>query len=288
MLINYICILIYFVLMILWIVLLFVGSKKYQEMITPLDSKKYMLKAFYGVGFEILDLVHYSYDTPMDIKRKAQAKIVYGEKYGEYYYCVNVAEKYTYVASCLVLTPLLGPMFGNPLLMLFGVFAAGVLWYYADTKITDIIQDREVSITKDFCDVVSKMALLINAGMITREAWQSISTTGSGVLYKEMVTTGLDMQNGMSEIDAYIAFGNRCGVPFVKKFISMLVQNLEKGNKELVEFLKRESAVCWEEKKHIVKRQGEAAANKLMIPLGMILVGIFVMILVPITSKMGF
>ena len=67
----------------------------------------------------------------------------------------------------------------------------------------------------------------------------------------------------------------------------MLVQNLEKGNKELVDFLKNESAVCWEEKKHIVKRQGEAAANKLMIPLGMILVGIFVMILVPIVSNIG-
>lgn len=54
-----------------------------------------------------------------------------------------------------------------------------------------------------------------------------------------------------------------------------------------MEFLKRESAVCWEEKKHIVKRQGEAAANKLMLPLGMILIGIFVMILVPIVSKIG-
>ena len=103
----------------------------------------------------------------------------------------------------------------------------------------------------------------------------------------EMKTTVLDMQNGVSEIDAYIAFGNRCGVPFVKKFISMLVQNLSKGNKELVEFLKTESATCWEEKKHLVRRQGEAAANKLMIPLGMILIGIFVMILVPIVSNMG-
>lgn len=285
--VNYICLVVYFVLMIVWSILLFQGSKQYKEMLEPLDGRKYMLKGLYGVGFQILGMVHYSYQSQFDQRRITQAKIVYGEKYGEYYYCVNMAEKVTYAFSCLVLTPLLGPLFGNPVLMLFGIFAAGVLWYYADTKITDIIKEREVSITKDFCDVVSKMALLINAGMITREAWEEIGATGSSVLYEEMRNAAIDMQNGKSEIDAYIAFGNRCGVPFVKKFISMLVQNLEKGNKELVEFLKRESAVCWEEKKHIVKRQGEAAANKLMLPLGMILIGIFVMILVPIVSKIG-
>lgn len=38
----------------------------------------------------------------------------------------------------------------------------------------------------------------------------------------------------------------------------------------------------------MVKRQGEKAANKLMIPLGMILVGIFIIILVPIVSNLGF
>lgn len=284
---DFICLSLYFVLIILWGILLFRGSRQYKEMLEPLDGRKYMLKGLYGVGFQILGMVRYSYQSQFDRKRIAQAKIVYGEKYGEYYYCVNMAEKVTYAFSCLVLTPLLGPLFGNPVIMLFGIFAAGVLWYYADTKITDIIKEREISITKDFCDVVSKMALLINAGMITREAWEEIGVTGSSVLYEEMRNAAVDMRNGKSEIDAYIGFGNRCGVPFVKKFISMLVQNLEKGNKELVEFLKNESAVCWEEKKHIVKRQGEAAANKLMIPLGMILVGIFVMILVPIVSNIG-
>lgn len=285
--VYYICLLMYFILMILWIALLFVGSVRHKDMIAPLDNKKYMLKGIYGVGFQILGMIHYSYNSQFDLKRKAQAKIVFGEKYGEYYYCVNVAEKFTYVFTCMVFTPLLAPIFHNPALMLFGVFAAAVLWYYADSKITDIIKEREISITKDFCDVVSKMALLINAGMITREAWEDISVTGDSVLYNEMRIATIDMQNGMSEIDAYIAFSNRCGVTFVKKFISMLVQNLAKGNKELVEFLKQESSVCWEEKKHIVKRQGEVAANKLMLPFGMILIGIFVMILVPIVSKIG-
>lgn len=285
--VNVILIALYVILALFWIGLLLSAGDKYKGMTDPLDSSKYVLKDLYPVGMSILDMFKYSYNTTLDKKRKAQAIIVYGERFGEYYYRINVAEKVTYVSFCLVITPLIGPLLGDPILSLFGFFAAGIAFYYADSKITDIIEAREIAITKDFPDMVSKMALLINAGMITREAWEEISVTGESVLYEEMRATTIDMQNGMSEVDAYIAFGNRCGVPFVKKFISMLAQNLSKGNKELVDFLKAESKMCWEEKKHLVRRQGEAAANKLMIPLGMILIGIFVMILVPIVSNMG-
>ncbi|MGN0423725.1 MAG: type II secretion system F family protein [Acetatifactor sp.] len=256
-------------------------------MIDPLERKKYLFKDFYGVGFQLLEILNYSYDSPLDRKRKAQAQIVYGEQYAEYYYRVNMAEKVTYASFCIVIAPLLGPLFKTPVMMVFGLIAAVVLWAYSDSKITDIIKEREEIITKDFCNVVSKMALLFNAGMITREAWQTIAATGQGTLYDEMRNAVDEMENGTSEVDAYINFGNRCGVPFVKKFISMLIQNIIKGPKDVADFLKKESAVCWEEKKHIVRRQGEAAANKLMIPLGMILIGIFIMILVPVLSKIG-
>ena len=284
---DFICFLIYAVLAVVWISLLLIGSRKHGEMIAPHEGNKYVVKELYPVGMEILSVIGYSYDTMFDKKRKAQAKIVYGERFGEYYYRINVAEKVTYLSIGVMFAPLLGVALGNPLLSLFGLFAGGIGFYYADSKIADVMKEREAVITRDFPDMVAKMALLINAGMITREAWEDIAYTGEGVLYDEMKTTVVDIRNGASEVDAYISFGNRCGVQFVKKFISMLVQNLSKGNKELVDFLKSESSLCWEEKKHFVRRQGEAAANKLMIPLGLILIGIFVMILVPIVSKMG-
>lgn len=278
---------IYAVLVILWLVLLEVGNRRFEELIRPLDSKQYMFKPLYGAGFQILAILHYSYDGLIDQKRLDQAKIVYGEKYYQYYYRVHVAEKVTYVSLGIVLAPVFGLLFGNPLFCLIGLLISFLGFYYVDMKITDIIRDREFSITKDFSDMVSKMALLINAGMITREAWADISATGEGVLYQEMRISMQDMKNGASEIDAYIAFGNRCGVAYVKKFTSMLVQNLSKGNRELVDFLKAEAANSWEEKKHAVRRQGEAAANKLMLPLGLIMLGVFAMILVPIVGNMG-
>lgn len=285
--IEYILILLYFILAVVWAVLLFRGSKKHAMMIEPLDPKKYLLKAFYPLGFEILDIIKYQYNSFQDKKRIGQAQIVYGERFGEYYYRVNMAEKVTYAATCIMISPILGPMVGNNLFSLFGLVAAGFLYYYVDTKITDIIKARENDLSRDFADMVSKLALLINAGMITREAWEEIAHTGEGTVYEEMRNTVNEMNNGVSEIDAYLNFGTRCGVQSVKKFTSMLCQNLTKGNKELVDFLKDETALSWEEKKHYVKRKGEEASNKMMIPLGMILVGVFLMILVPVLGNMG-
>lgn len=277
----------YFLLAAFWLALLFRGSRKYGYMIKPLDPKKYMLKALYPVGFLLLDMCNYRFRSFHDKKRINQAKIVYGERYGEYYYRVNMAEKFTYVATFLAISPILGPLVGNNLFSLFGLVAAAFLYYYADTKITDIIKARQDDISRDFADMVSKLALLINTGLITREAWENISLTGQGTVYEEMRKTVDEMNNGVSEIDAYLNFGNRCGEQNVKKFTSLLCQNLAKGNRELVEFLKAESALSWEEKKHFVKRKGEEASNKMMIPLGLILVGVFIMILVPVLGNMG-
>ena len=104
----YLLLVLYFVLTALWLLLLFLGSKKFEAMIEPLNRKEYPLKEFYPVGMEILDKIRYSYDTVFDKKRKAQAKIIFGEQFGEYYYRINVAEKVTYVSFFVVISPLLG------------------------------------------------------------------------------------------------------------------------------------------------------------------------------------
>ena len=52
-----ICIVIYFAFVITWVLLLFIGSSRHKSMIEPLDRKKYLFKDFYGVGFQILEIL---------------------------------------------------------------------------------------------------------------------------------------------------------------------------------------------------------------------------------------
>jgi tight adherence protein C len=182
---------------------------------------------------------------------------------------------------------ILYPMTGQLLFFALGLVGAACGYWYADMQITDVMKARNESITRDFPEVLSQIALLTNAGMIMKEAWTTVSETGEGVLYEEMRTAVLNMRDGMPEVEAYVYFGNRCGQKSVKKFTSLLIQNLMKGNRELVDFLKLSATDSWEEKKQLVKQKGEKASTKLMIPIGMILIGILIMILVPILSNLG-
>ena len=104
---------------------------------------------------------------------------------------------------------------------------------------------------------------------------------GERVLYKEMQVTVQEMKNGISELDAYRNFADRCSVKQIRRFASTMIQNMQKGNAEISYFLKEMSDEMWEEKKHLVKRKGEAANSKLLIPTAMIFIGILIMIMVP-------
>jgi tight adherence protein C len=140
----------------------------------------------------------------------------------------------------------------------------------------------------DFSNVVSKLALLTNAGMIMREAWEEVAYTGETSIYKEMQRSVDEMKNGVSEIDALYDFGSRCVIPEIKKFSSTLIQGVTKGNRELTAMLQEQSKEIWMLKKQLVRRQGEKAASKLMLPIAIMFVGILIMIVVPIFTNLGF
>ena len=95
------------------------------------------------------------------------------------------------------------------------------------------------------------------------------------------------MNNGVSEIDAMFNFGSRCIIPEIKKFTSTIIQGMTKGNSELTAMLQEQSKEVWELKKQLVRREGEKAASKLLIPICVMFVGILIMIIVPIFTNLG-
>ena len=160
-------------------------------------------------------------------------------------------------------------------------------YYYVATLPQTKVEKKSTQILSDFADVASKLALLVNAGMIMKEAWEKVAYTGESELYQEMQRVCVNMHNGMSEVDAYTEFGSRCTSPEIKKFTSTVVQGLVKGNRELVEMIKQQSREIWEAKRHRVKQQGEKAASKLLIPICIMFIGIIIMIIIPIFSNLG-
>lgn len=271
---------------VLWLILLFMGLK-HTPLFENLEGKEYPLKDIYIVGYAMLELVHYSYKSKKDRLLRKEAGILYGDKYADYYMRVIYAQKVSLGFTLFVLSFSMYGLLNTPLGTLVFLMMAWAAYYYYGNLAATKIAERSESMLSDFSNVVSKLALLTNAGMIMREAWEEVANNGETVIYQEMRRSVEEMQNGVSEIDALFRFGNRCMIPEVKKFTSTIIQGLQKGNSELTVMLQTQSGEVWELKKQQVRRQGEKAASKLMLPMMLMFVGILIMVIIPIFTNIG-
>lgn len=271
-------------------VLALLGSGKYNNYIEPLDDKEFPLKDIYGAGFVLSELLKLDYRSKFANSLRQEAVILYGEKYAEFYIRVLYAQKFAFCWLVLVVSGVLACFAApsdSPLLFGIGLVMVGTIYYYFNTLASKKIKERSSLYLKEFPGVVSTIALLVNAGMMLREAWTDVAYSGDDGLYTQMQQVSIDMNNGMSESDALYAFSLRCATPEIKKFTSFIVQGLEKGNQDLAFSLKNQSDELWEVKKQNVLQQGDLAASKLLIPIMVMFVGILIMVMGPIMTNLG-
>lgn len=269
----------------IWIYLAIAGGKKYQKYTDSSFAKEFQMSELLCVGFSVMRILHISTKT-----RAAQAKIrevaeIKGKKYAEYYYYMLLGAKTTYTYTIVIVVMLLSAMSNNKGLLFMGLIVGGLLILYLDLALFDKLTARRQEILLDLPQVLSKLTLLVNSGMVLRDAWKRVSITGERVLYQEMQNTNLEMENGVAEIDAYRNFAERCNVKEIRKFTSLIIQNLNKGNEELAYFMKDLSDEMWEVKKSQVKQKGEKANTQLLLPMMLILIGILIMVMVPVMQQ---
>lgn len=144
---------------------------------------------------------------------------------------------------------------------------------------------------RDYPDIVQKLVLFLRAGFTIRKAMEKIADgylhskekyhTKERRAYEELVRTCREMQGGIYEAEAYERFGTRCGISQYKILSVLLVQNLKKGNKNLLELLEREEAVAEDERKRSAKVRGEEASTKLLLPMMLQLIVVLMILIIP-------
>ncbi|KUO77359.1 MAG: hypothetical protein APF77_22980 [Clostridia bacterium BRH_c25] len=220
-------------------------------------------------------------------ERKLNTKLseLYGGKDTRRRLKLHLAYKTMHLIVAILAVTLSGALMDKPDAGYF-IFASAVLlfaFFAADRELDERIKKRNFYIQYDFPDFLNKLVLLINAGMTVPKAWEKIVRDRKDMtpLYEELNNTYLEIKNGKSEMAAYEDFARRCRVKEITKFISALIQNLRKGNGELVPLLKLQSNECWQLRKNMAKRLGEEASTKLVLPLMIMFVGILVIVILP-------
>lgn len=156
---------------------------------------------------------------------------------------------------------------------------------------------REKELLMDYAELVSKLMVLIGAGLTVRSAWERMVRDYESALdgkrikrrvaYEEMRQTSFEIANGISESVAFREFGRRCGVQQYLKLSSLLEQNRRSGMKNLRAILTAEMEDAFEARKNLARTMGEEAGTKLLAPLFMMLGIVMVMIMVPAMISMG-
>ncbi len=270
----------------IWCVLAIKYEQTYAEITESIDETKYRYPELFCIGFAIMRFLKIDTSGKQARKRIKEIAEVQGKKYAEYYYYIINGAKWTYGLTVLVLFALLGAMGNSGIALFFGLVLSILLMWYVDETMNDQLEQRRDDLLTDLPQMLSKLTLLVNSGMVMRDAWVKVAEGEDRILYQEMRITAQEMQNGVSDYEAYRNFADRCSIKEIRRFSSTMMQNLQKGNSEIAFFLKEMSNEMWEEKKHLVKRKGEAANSKLLIPIGMIFVGILIMIMVPAFMNM--
>ncbi len=180
-------------------------------------------------------------------------------------------------------------------LWLFGIVAALLIWRLMDKELDNRMKLRKEQLLSDYPEIINKFTLLVNAGMTIRQAWFRIAedynalksegeigqTRKKHYAYEEMLITVSELRLGISETKAYEQYGRRIGlIPYIK-LGTLITQNLKKGNRGFTELLKHEAAEAFDERKETAKRLGEEAGTKLLVPMILMLMIVFLIILIP-------
>ena len=174
---------------------------------------------------------------------------------------------------------------GN-LLTALTVAAAFVMIVITAREEQKIRAKRYEELMMDYPGLIMKFTLLVQAGMTVRNAFRKMAMdykrkNVKRIAYEEIVTTCYEMESGISELEAYRRFGERCGHVKYKTFATLLIQNLQKGSSHMGEMLEKESVEAWDDRKRKAKVLGEAATTKLLVPMVLMLGVVMAIVMLP-------
>lgn len=170
-------------------------------------------------------------------------------------------------------------------MVILGVLCAFLVYRGMDRDLDKLYEKRQQSLMISYPGFVSKLALLTGAGMsvtgalrrIRREAGQRKDTP----LYEELGIFVRELDNGKLEEKALADLGKRTGLPQYRKFCTLLSVNMKKGSVNLREMLEKEAQEAFEEHQLQIRKLGEEAGTKLLIPMVMMLAVVMIVIMVP-------
>lgn len=151
-------------------------------------------------------------------------------------------------------------------------------------------EKRNRQMMMDYSEIVSKLSLLMGAGMSSYNAIKRIvkdyDKSMHRYAYEELAVCMNMIDSGIPETQAYNELGRRCNLHPYIKLGNYLSRNINKGNRNIFELLKEEARDAFEDRKSLARKNGEEAGTRLLGPMIMMLGVVLVIVTVPAFMSM--
>lgn len=280
------------VFVIIWILFYLRAGNQYDELLESVDDKVFTMKSIYGIGLYAIEQYESKTgrkltESERSVQRIRELAEVYGRDNAELYFYIFRAAQVSLVLTFVPIGLMFGCVFQSLLGFVLGAAVAYAMIVGVQSSVTQAMQKKKAAVLSEFPNMVSKITLLVNAGMLVRRAWDEVANSNyEKDLYREMRATSVDIQQGMSIERAMESFADRCGIKEMRKFSSIFVQAVNRSAAEAVNSMKQMASEAWEQKKQIAKQQGEIASQKLLIPNLIMFLGIMAVIVIPMVMSM--
>jgi hypothetical protein len=199
-----------------------------------------------------------------------------------------------YEGNALVLTTKKSNLAQNLALLL--LIAAVLLWYNAGSRLEDAYEKRNRQLELDYPDMVSRLAILLSAGLTIPAAWERLASDYDRELeqggpmrlgFEELRLTAMELENAGYSGQLFHNFGHRCGSYRYMKLADILEQSMKKGTVQLSLFMEQEAIQAYELRKMQAVKTGEEAGTKLLFPMMLMFGLVIAMVVVPAWSGMN-
>jgi len=169
-------------------------------------------------------------------------------------------------------------------LVVLGGILAALIYKEPDWELEKERKKRQEKLVSQYPQLVGILTTFLESGMSLRYAITRIAEeqlAGEEPLKSEVNKLSTRIKRGESLPAALQAFSGGCGIRQYRKFSSLLLQNLEKGNSGLLQMLDMEVQETEAMRLTLAKRRGEQAQTKILLPLTLLLGLVIVIIMAP-------
>lgn len=276
--------------LVLFALLYLKGKTKYAAYVSALDKETFGLRDFFPAGFMAMELSRYKYASNLDRLLRRQLAELYTAEYQEFYLRVIWAQ----AATNLLIGLLMGALFfaameGDPLMLVVGAALGGVLAWAAFSDVKNRVEKRHLLVAVDLPDLTNQIIILSGAGLTIRAALLKIAAEmpATGPLYQALGQATEKMEHGATDEEALDQLTVACNMPEVRRFVSVILQNMHRGGADVLVALREIGKELWEARKAAARQIAEETSTKLLFPMMLMLIAVILLVAAPAVMGMA-